>query len=87
MFVLLKTFKEKTYSHQFFPFINRKIYLYPHISHSNLVLIMRKLFVYSLVTLIAAGGVLQSCKLKKAGHIAVDDDAAKQVYVAPDTKL
>lgn len=44
---------------------------------------MRKLFVYSLVTLIAAGGVLQSCKLKKAGHIAVDDDAAKQVYVAP----
>lgn len=44
---------------------------------------MRKSFIFSLVTLIAAGGILQSCKLKKAGHIAVDDDAAKQVYVAP----
>ncbi|MFW5595978.1 MAG: Sec-dependent nitrous-oxide reductase [Prevotella sp.] len=26
---------------------------------------------------------LQSCKLKKGGHIGVDEDAAKKVYVAP----
>ena len=44
---------------------------------------MKKSILFSLASLIAFGGVLHSCKPKKTGQIAVDDDAAKQVYVAP----
>jgi len=44
---------------------------------------MKKTSIYALASLCLLGGVLHACKPKKAGHIAVDDDAAKQVYVAP----
>ena len=44
---------------------------------------MKKSILFSLASLIAFGSVLHSCKPKKTGQIAVDDDAAKQVYVAP----
>ena len=44
---------------------------------------MKKSSIYALASLCILGGVLHACKPKKAGHIAVDDDAAKQVYVAP----
>lgn len=35
------------------------------------------------LALMAALVSLQSCKLKKGGRIAVDEDAAQKVYVAP----
>ena len=44
---------------------------------------MKKSSIYALASLCLLGGVFHACKPKKAGHIAVDDDAAKQVYVAP----
>ena len=44
---------------------------------------MKKQVVFALASLVALCGSLQSCKLKKGGHIAVDEDAAQKVYVAP----
>ena len=43
---------------------------------------MKKSLTFVLALAVAAGS-LQSCKLKKGGHIGVDEDAAKKVYVAP----
>lgn len=44
---------------------------------------MKKQVVFALASLVALCGSFQSCKMKKGGHIAVDEDAAKKVYVAP----
>jgi len=43
---------------------------------------MKKSLTFVLALAVATGS-LQSCKLKKGGHIGVDEDAAKKVYVAP----
>ena len=44
---------------------------------------MKKQVVFALASLVALCSSFQSCKMKKGGHIAVDEDAAKKVYVAP----
>mgnify|MGYP001390394361 CR=1 FL=1 len=44
---------------------------------------MNKNLTVALACMLAIGTSLSSCKMKKGGHIAVDDDAAKKVYVAP----
>ena len=40
---------------------------------------MKKSSIYALASLCLLGSVFHACKPKKAGHIAVDDDDAKQV--------
>lgn len=44
---------------------------------------MNKNLTVALACALAVGASFTSCKMKKGGHIAVDDDAAKKVYVAP----
>lgn len=48
---------------------------------------MNKNLTVALACALAVGASFTSCKMKKGGHIAVDDDAAKKVYVAPVTTM